>query len=86
MSVRRFSFLLVHSLITVAILILSPMRLIEMAVRPIMAFIRDAPVAATLSILPRFKAVYFAVIGSLKPVYRESFRTNGQSLDTLRTA
>ena len=35
---------------------------------------------APLLLLPPFKAVAFRVLGALKPVYRESYRTQGLSL------
>ncbi|KQR75753.1 hypothetical protein [Rhizobium sp. Leaf341] len=55
--------------------------LIYPAIELAMVVLRETPVAASFAIMaPVFAVVLFLVIGSLKPVYRDSYRTHGLSL------
>ncbi|SOC46653.1 hypothetical protein SAMN05892877_12377 [Rhizobium subbaraonis] len=49
---------------------------------PVMSFIRAAPLAAAFHFLAPAKLVAFRIIGALKPVYRDSYRTHGLSLES----
>ncbi|WP_411037630.1 hypothetical protein [Shinella sp. BYT-45] len=49
-------------------------------VEPVMSFIRDAPAAAAFLLRLPARLVAFVVISILKPIYLESYRTNGLSL------
>ncbi|MGC4411294.1 hypothetical protein D4A92_09460 [Rhizobium rosettiformans] len=88
MNYKPYRMIILHSLALVAaVLVSAATRVAEFVLAPMIHLVRDAPVAFALSWLPRFKAVAFAFIGNLKPVYRESLLTNGQSLDgSLRLA
>ncbi|MGC4411289.1 hypothetical protein D4A92_00375 [Rhizobium rosettiformans] len=88
MNHKPYRMIILHSLALVAaVLVSAATRVAEFVLAPMIHLVREATVALALSWLPRFKAVAFAFIGKLKPVYRESLLTNGQSLDgSLRLA
>lgn len=88
MNYKPYRIIILHSLALVAaVLVSAATRVAEFFLAPMIHLVREAPVSVSLSWLPRFKAVAFAFIGHLKPVYRESLLTNGHSLDgSLRLA
>lgn len=53
-------------------------------VEPVMRFIRDAPAAAAYLFRLPAQLIVFMTIGLLKPVYRESYETDGLSLTSAR--
>lgn len=79
MSYRRFDAFIGNCLSLFVVYIISPV--IVALVEPVMNFIRTAPVAASLHLLEPAKLIAFRIIGALKPVYRDSYRTHGLSLD-----
>ena len=83
MSYRRIFFLHPVTIATIAVsmIISISTRVAEIVFAPVAYLINALPAPAEFSILPRFNAVAFVVINRLKPVYRESFLTNGHSLD-----
>ncbi len=82
MSYRRY---LVHAFISLTSLIGVILdRVCRIALAPFVVLLRETPASAEFAILPRIKAIYFTVIGLLKPEYRESYDTNGLSLTSLR--
>ncbi|WP_320202463.1 hypothetical protein [Agrobacterium rosae] len=55
-------------------------RMRDFMVAPFAYLLRTSPASADQAMLPRFKAIYFAVISRLKPIYRDSYLSSGLSL------
>lgn len=84
MHLRRHSFILQAVFSIFAFVCVATSRVIRAVAASVAYFIQTTPVTAALAMLPNFKPALFRVLKLLKPVYRESIDTNGQSLPGAR--